>query len=106
MPEIVNRPIVLETGEALAAAQTVFADARINWSVMHNNMGDLTMQLVGTAPTSGKKVVVYINFRSVTAVEQDRHGATIQTSQPFGSVYAACADLKRLMQGENDPFIN
>lgn len=106
MTEVVNPVIGTSTQEALAAAQTVFADTRINWSVVNSNAAEVTMDLVGISASSGQKVVVKCGARSVTAFYQDRNGATIQQSRPLNSVGAACADLKRLLVDDNDPFTN
>jgi len=53
MTEIVNPVIGTSTQEALAVAQTVFADTRINWSVVNSNAAEVTMDLVGISVSSG-----------------------------------------------------
>ena len=106
MSEIVNLPIVVTADAAIAAAKSVFSDTRILWDVINANSGQLAKDLIGMAPTSGKKIIVKIGGRSIVAIEQDRHGQELLVSRPLGSVGAACADLKFLMKGEDDVFLN
>lgn len=104
--ETVNLPIILSADEAIAAARSVFGDTDIRWDVINANSAQLLQDLVGMSTSSTNKVVVKISSRSVTAYYQNGHGEIIQRSRPLGSVGAACADLKRLIMGDNDPFTN
>lgn len=104
--EVTNLPIVVHSDEAINAARSIFSDTDIRWDVINANSGQMLKDVVGMSPASGNKVVVKISSQSVTAYYQDRHGEVLERSRPMGSVGTACADLKRLIKGENDPFTN
>lgn len=107
MPEIVAPVMVgLDTQTAVAAAQTVFDDARIDWVVVNYNAGNGRMDLMGSAPGSENKVVVSVNPRAAVAVYKDRVGAVLLESRSLGSVGEACSDLKTRISSDHRLFAN